>query len=159
MASSEPLPPARSLLSQPIASTSTGTAHDFGTIPNLPSERSVHRPVLPKFAPGKPTVTSSPGPSQPVPRTTLYHRRKREQEEERSEGSAKRKYERKSSFNCCKHCHQPKTKEYGHSRHIGQHGLDTFCPAVEGRLFPSKDAWLAARKRENPPRGSGGGSV
>ncbi len=43
----------------------------------------------------------------------------------------KRKYTRKACFNTCNHCKLPKTKDFGYSRHIGVHSVDTFCPAVE----------------------------
>jgi hypothetical protein len=46
----------------------------------------------------------------------------------------------------------PKTKDFGHSRHIGQNGLDTFCPEVEGKEYVNKEAWLAAKKLANPPK-------
>lgn len=90
-----------------------------------------------------------------VPRTTSYYQRKRAAEDTgATPGDGKRKYVHKGTFNVCKHCHMPKTVDFGHSRHIGEHGLDTFCPSVEGRQYAGKEAWLEARKKENPPKKS-----
>ena len=149
MESTQPLPPARLLLPKPLASTAQ-TPHQFGTIPNVPSQRSRPQQHLAGNQGTPSTAAVKCSPSLPIPRSTLYYQRKRAQEQEQE--PSRRKYERKSSFNTCKHCQLPKTKEYGHSRHVGQHGLDTFCPAVEGKLFDSKGAWLDARKKENPPK-------
>lgn len=60
----------------------------------------------------------------------------------------------KHLLTCVKHCHLPKTVNFGHSRHIGERGLDTFCPTVEGKHYPDKEAWLKARKKEPPNKKS-----
>lgn len=87
----------------------------------------------------------------PVPARTKYSQLKRAAVNQPSQGDGKkRKYERKSTFNSCKHCHQPKTKSFGHSRHVGELGLETFCPSVEGRQFASIEAWLEERRKANP---------
>jgi hypothetical protein len=85
-----------------------------------------------------------------VPKSTQYYQNKRKQEDETQPN--KKRYERKKTFNTCGHCKLPKTKDFGHSRHIGQNGVDTFCPSVEGKQFVNKEAWLAARKVANPPK-------
>jgi hypothetical protein len=141
-----PLPPAKPLLHKPLPTPPT--AHPFVTIPTLPSNRP-----LPSTPSTSTTVYNSPT-TIPVPRTTEFHHRKRQlQQEESSEaGGSKRNYKRKASFNTCKHCKLPKTKDFGHSRHIGIHSVDTFCPAVEGKEFGNKEAWMAARKVVNPPK-------
>ena len=87
----------------------------------------------------------------PIPKTTEYYQQKRRAESQEA-GENKRKYNRKTCFNICSHCKLPKTKDFGHSRHIGEHGVDTFCPAVEGKEYANKDAWMQARKTANPPK-------
>ena len=47
---------------------------------------------------------------------------------------------------------ETKTKVFGHSRHVGQYSVDTFCPAVEGKQYVDNDAWMKARKEVNPPK-------
>ena len=42
--------------------------------------------------------------------------------------------------------------DFGHGRHIGQFGADTFCPSVEGKEYLSKEVWLEARKKEKPSK-------
>ncbi|XP_071834946.1 uncharacterized protein, partial [Apostichopus japonicus] len=66
-------------------------------------------------------------------------RKKREGERQGNE-NPKRKYIRKSTFNLCHSCQMSKTKDFGHSHHIGRLGVDTFCPAVEGKQYVSKEA-------------------
>ena len=89
-----------------------------------------------------------------MPRTTLYNQRKRAAETETSstETASKWKYQRSTTFNICRQCHLPKTKTCGHSRHVGRYGLETFCPSVEGKRYPSVDAWLQERRRDNPKK-------
>ena len=91
----------------------------------------------------------------PVPRTTLYNQRKRAAEAEtptNTETASKWKYQRSTTFNICRQCHLPKTKTFSHSHHVGIFGLEPFCPSVEGKRYPSVDAWLQERRRENPKK-------
>jgi hypothetical protein len=46
----------------------------------------------------------------------------------------------------------PKTKDFGDSKHIGIHSVDTFCATVEGNEFGTKEACMATRKMVNPPK-------
>ena len=151
--SAEPLPPTQSLLSkQPTYPART--PHDFKPIPNLPTERpkGTQRVVPP--AEGAVRVYNSPTVI-PVQRTTLYNQRKRAAKAETPtspETASKLKYQRSTTFNVCRQCHLPKTKTFGHSRHVGRYGLETFCPSVEGKRYPSVDARLQERRRENPKK-------
>lgn len=130
------------------------TPNDFKSVPNLPTERprGIQRVVPP--AEGAVLVYNSPIVIS-VPRTTLYNQRKRAVEAETpisTETASKGKYQRSTTFNVCRQCHLPKTKTFGHSRHVGRFGLETFCPSVEGKRYPSVDAWLQERRRENPKK-------
>ena len=63
------------------------------------------------------------------------------------EAASKQKYQRSTTFNICRHCPlQPKTKMFGHSCHVGRFGLETVCPSVEGKPYPSLDVWLQQRR-------------
>ena len=76
-----------------------------------------------------------PAPAAPVSRFTRRNRHRRALEEE--SGVKKRKYVRGVTYNTCSQCGQPKTKDFGHSRH----GSATYCPrAGHGK---SLDEWLA----------------
>lgn len=46
----------------------------------------------------------------------------------------------------------PKTKEFGHSRHVGENDVKTFCPSVEGKVYVHSEAGMAARKAINPQK-------
>ena len=151
--SAEPLPPAQSLLSKPPTYPAR-TPNDFKSVPNLPTERprGIQRVVPP--AEGAVLVYNSPIVIS-VPRTTLYNQRKRAVEAETptsTETASKGKYQRSTTFNGCRQCHLPKTKTFSHSRHVGRFGQETFCPSVEGKRYPSVDAWLQERRRENPKK-------
>ena len=154
MASSEPLPPAQSLLSK-VPVHPAQPRHDFQTVPNLPAERGNNsQRVVPAAAAaiatsGVPALYNSPSVI-PVPRTTLYNQRKRAAQNDADGDSQKRQYKRSTTFNICKHCHLPKTKNFGHSRHIGRYGLETFCPSVEGKGYANVTVWLEERRKENP---------
>ena len=81
----------------------------------------------------------------PVPRTTLYNQLKKAAEAETPssiKAASKQKYQRSTTFNVCRHYHLPKTKTLGHSCHVGRSGLETICPSVEGKPYPSLDVWL-----------------
>lgn len=151
MASSKPLPPARSLLPKP-AVYPTQTPHDFQAVPNIPTERGLQsQRVVPAAMGVVPRLPLYNSPSLiPVPRTTLFNQRKRAAETRTENDKEKRKYQRTATFNICKHCHLPKTKNFGHSRYIGQFGVESFCPSVEGRRYASKEVWLEERRKENP---------
>ena len=147
--SAEQLPPAQSLLSKPPTYPAR-TPNDFKSIPNLPTERPKDTQRVVPPAEGAARVYNSP-----VPRTTLYNQRKRAAEAETpisTETASKWKYQRSTTFNVCRQCHLPKTKTFGHSRHVGIFGLEPFCPSVEGKRYPSVDAWLQERRRENPKK-------
>ena len=159
LAASTPLPPAEHCcpklfppkqLPKPIPISPT--PHPFVIIQTLPSKSQQQLPS--KASPSStPSTSSSPSTSFshvcnspaniPVLRTTNYNHSKRQQEESES---------RKACFNICKHCKLPETKDFGHSRHIGIHSVDTFCPAVEGKPYTSKEEWMKARKVVNPPK-------
>ena len=146
--SAEPLPPTQSFLSKPPTYPAR-TPHDFKSIPNIPTERpkGTQRVVPP--AEGAVRVYNSPTVI-PVPHTTLYNQRKREAEAEAltsTETASKRKYQRSTTFNVCRQCHL-RLKQ----RHVGRYGLETFCPSIEGKRYPSVDAWLQERRRENPKK-------
>ncbi len=151
-AATKPLPPAKPLLPKPLPTPPT--PHTFITIPTLPTKTPTQQQL-----PSTPTTSSTQiynSPTTiPVPRTTEYRHRKRQEQEEPEAGGSKRKYQRKATFNTCNHCKLPKTKDFGHSRHIGVHSVDTFCPAVEGKQYGSKEAWMKARKAANPPKPKG----
>lgn len=141
MESREPLPTARNLLPKPPEAQ---TPHQFATVVNQPTRRQ--RPVMKQQ---QQPAYNSPSPI-PVPKSTYYHQRKRAAES--SSEPDKRTYVRKQTFNVCKHCKLPKTVDYGHGRYVGDLGIDTFCPAVEGKEYPNKEAWVEARRKENPPK-------
>ncbi|KAJ7357856.1 hypothetical protein OS493_022674 [Desmophyllum pertusum] len=74
----------------------------------------------------------------PVPARTKYSQLKRAAVNQPSQGDGKkRKYERKSTFNSCKHCHLPKTKSFGHSRHVGELGLETSVLLLKEDSLPA----------------------
>ncbi len=180
MEADEPLPPARTLL--PTSTQTSQGPHQFGLPVNMPSQRQNRQTAsIPATAPSAaiPQQAATPSatvPQQtatlsatavqpqapvynsplpiPVPRSTTYYRQKRAAETQSSQNEEKRtrKYDRKTAFNVCKHCHMPKTKSFGHSRHIGDLGLETYCPAVEGRQYPNAEAWLKARREANPKK-------
>ncbi|XP_019953452.2 uncharacterized protein [Paralichthys olivaceus] len=80
----------------------------------------------------------APAPAAPVSRYTKRNRTRRALEEE--SGVHKRKYTRKVTYNTCSQCGQPKTQEFGHSRH----GSATYC----ARASPGKslEEWLAEQR-------------
>jgi hypothetical protein len=119
------------------------------TIPSLPTKPPTQ--LQPPTTPSTSSQYNSPSPI-PIPRTTLFNQRKRKERDEAPNNGSKRKYERKQCFNVCKHCKLPKTKDFGHCMHVGQYSVDTFCPAVEGKQYPNRDAWMNARKEVNPPK-------
>lgn len=151
----EPLPPARTIPPGIALHSGTQQPHVFDLRPNQPSQRKNTSSQVTVPSPSTSSVRvvgyNSPVPI-PIPRTTQFNQLKRGAENSRNEEgqSAKRKYDRKSTFNICKHCHLPKTKTFGHSRHVGALGLETFCPSVEGRRYASIEAWLEERRKENP---------
>ena len=135
----EPLHTAQTLLQKPLPTPTT--PHSFHT----PTQTiSTHNPTSSSTQP----FYNSPKTIN-IPKTTLYYIQKRKREESTTQ---KRNYKRTTQFNKCSHCNLPKTKNFGHSRHIGQNAVDTFCPSLEGKLYVSTAAWLAARKAVNPPK-------
>ena len=144
-----PPPPAKTLVPKP--QPTPPPPHQFITIASLPTKPKT-QPQLPT-APSTSSAVQYNSPSPiPIPRTTTFNQKKRKEREESGEELEKRSYKRKQCFNTCKHCKLPKTKDFGHSRHIGIHSVDTFCPVVEGKQFESKEVWMAARKVVNPPK-------
>ena len=150
--SAEPLPPAQSLLSKPPTYPAQ-KPHDLNLFQIYQLKDLKTQRVVPP-AEGAAHVYNSPTVI-PVPRTTLYNQRKRAAEAERpisTQTASKWKYQRPTTFKICRQCHLPKTKTFGHSRHVGIFGLEPFCPSVEGKRYPSVDAWLQERRRENPKK-------
>lgn len=96
-------------------------------------------------APGVSTPSAGPAPlgpalGAPVSRFTARNRRRRALEEE--SGVPKRSYVRGVAYNTCGKCGQPKTKDFGHSRH----GRATFCPqASQGK---SLEEWLKEQRAQ-----------
>lgn len=146
MESKDPLPPAKNLLPKPPESK---TPFQFQTVTNQPSERRRKRP---RPADTEQETDPNTPATKPVPKSTFYHQRKRAETAATSQDTERRSYVRKATYNMCKQCKQPKTAEYGHGRYTGEFGTDTFCPAVEGKQYPSKEAWLEAQKKENPAK-------
>ena len=61
----------------------------------------------------------------------MYNQRKRAAEGETptsTETASKRKYQRSTTFNVCRQCHPPKTKTFGHSRHVGGKAIQVWMP-------------------------------
>ena len=87
---------------------------------------------------GPAPLVPAPAPAAPVSRYTKRNRTRRALEEE--SGVHKRKYTRKVTYNTCSQCGQPKTQEFGHSRH----GSATYC----ARASPGKslEEWLAEQR-------------
>ncbi len=94
-------------------------------------------------APGASISSAGPAPLGPVPaaplsRFTQRNRRWRALEEE--SGVHKRKYVRGVEYNTCSQWGQPKTKDFGHSRH----GSAAFCSrASQGK---SLEKWLREQR-------------
>lgn len=162
MEARDTLPPARRLLPKPVQPPSQ-ELHQFQLPPNEPSVRNKRNHAAgTQLAPPSSAasiVLQQPLPVYnspleiPVPKRTTYNQLKRAAEMQSSGAEEKkRKYERKAAFNICKHCFLPKTKSFGHSHHVGELGLETFCPAVEGKEYANNDAWLEARRIANPTK-------
>src|SRR4029434_9750037 len=83
-----------------------------------------------------------------IARTTAWRWKVQQEKERRAREEGKDiKEHRKASQFKCRHCGQPKTKEYGHSRHAGQ----AFCSRADGRTV---EQWLEekrAERRAAPP--------
>ena len=146
----KPLPPTKTLL--PKLQPTPPPPHQFINIASLPTKPPT-QPQLPTALSTSAVQYNSPS-NIPIPRTTQFHQKKRKEREESGEElpGSKRTYQIKQCFNTCKYCKLPKTKDLGHSRHIGINSVDTFCPALEGKQYDSKEAWMAARKTVNPPK-------
>ncbi|CAL8300616.1 unnamed protein product [Boreogadus saida] len=160
------LPPPKEKLQ--LLPPTSGPQHEFVLPPNLggqapdlrpgrrPAAATRERPIVP--APTAPDLVMSaprmlpacastssagpaplvPAPAAPVSRFTKRNRQRRALEEE--SGVGKRKYMRGVTYNTCSQCGQPKTKDFGHSRH----GSATFCPrASNGK---SLNDWLAEQR-------------
>ncbi|KAL2080220.1 hypothetical protein ACEWY4_024015 [Coilia grayii] len=96
-----------------------------------------------------PAAVASPS-SPAIPRSTAWRRKIRQEEirQAREKGLQVKDARRSSHFNC-RHCGQPKTREYGHSRYKGE----DFCSRVDGRTV---EQWLAhKRQQDQGPLGRG----
>ena len=149
------LPPPKEQLQ--LLPPTSGPRHEYVLPPNLegqapdlrpgrrPAAATRERPITPAPTASNSHQTSSagpaplvPAPAAPVSRFTQRNRRRRALEEE--SGVQKRKYIRGVTYNTCSQCGQPKTKDFGHSRH----GKATFCSrASNGK---SLDEWLAEQR-------------
>ena len=83
----------------------------------IPTAQPLPQQPIPTKPPEPPTYNSPI--SIEVPKSTKYYQNKRKAENDNDD---KRAYSRKKIFNICAHCQKPKTKDFGHSRHIGQNG-------------------------------------
>ncbi|XP_030202066.1 uncharacterized protein LOC115534917 [Gadus morhua] len=123
--------PAAATRERPIAPAPT--APDFARLMSAP--RMLPACASTSSAGPAPLV---PAPAAPVSRFTKRNRQRRAPEEE--SGVGKRKYMRGVTYNTCSQCGQPKTKDFGHSRH----GSATFCSrASNGK---SLNDWLAEQR-------------
>ena len=148
VAAAIPLPPAKQLpatppqqqqhqFSHPQPSQQPATAPAVAVQPTVAPtlSRTQILSAADPIAPQSSTSAAPPVTALPIPRTTAW--RKRAAAAKSTEGKKgkkpKRKYERSTTFNMCGYCRLPKTKEFGHSRHVGDSGTDTYCPSVEGK--------------------------
>ncbi|XP_062246845.1 MAP7 domain-containing protein 1-like [Platichthys flesus] len=154
--------PARSLLQEPLRPLTLSppedasgqvVTHNVALAPELykiitTTAASSSTPTTPRASPSAappatstsaaPPATSTSAPA--VPRTTAWRRKVREEEQRRAkELGLPVKTRKRCEHFICKHCGQPKTKEYGHSRYRAEH----FCSRAEGS---SVDDWLAGKR-------------